>query len=137
MINQMRGLAKRRPISTAWQPLTRSQTIQKRDSRTESSAGATHFTKSLFACLGSRFPTGTPISKETLAQVEQAEEILRARGYHQFRVRHHDKLCRIEIEEDEFQRILTEKELIIADMKKAGYRFVTLDLCGYSMGSSA
>lgn len=93
--------------------------------------------KASFACLGSRFPTGTPIHEETLAQVEQAEEVLRSRGYHQYRVRHHANLCRIEIDPKEFNRLIMEKEMIIDAIKKTGYTFVTLDLCGYSMGSSA
>ncbi|MBT8041890.1 MAG: ATP-dependent sacrificial sulfur transferase LarE [Kiritimatiellales bacterium] len=93
--------------------------------------------KASFACLGSRFPTGTRIELEAMTQVEKAEAILRARGYTQYRVRHHENLCRIEIEEGDFEKIMTERLELTDAIKQLGYRFVTLDLCGYTMGSSA
>ncbi len=94
-------------------------------------------TKASFACLGSRFPTGTRIDLEAMTQVEKAEAILRARGYAQYRIRHHGDLCRIEVEPADFEKIMSERTELVATIKKAGYKFVTLDLNGYSMGSSA
>ncbi len=93
--------------------------------------------KASFACLGSRFPTGTRIDLEAMTQVEKAEAILRARGYTQYRIRHHGDLCRIEIEPTDFDKLMNERIELVALIKKTGYRFVTLDLGGYSMGSSA
>ena len=93
--------------------------------------------KSSFACLGSRFPTGTRIELNAMTQVEKAEEILRARGYIQYRVRHHGDLCRIEIDPADFDKLMNERTEIVETIQKTGYRFVTLDLGGYSMGSSA
>jgi uncharacterized protein len=93
--------------------------------------------KASFACLGSRFPTGTRIELEKMTQVEKAEAILRARGYSQYRIRHHDDLCRIEIDPAEFGKLMDERIELVSAIKKTGYRFVTLDLGGYKMGSSA
>lgn len=93
--------------------------------------------KASFACLGSRFPTGTRIELEAMSQVEKAEAILRARGYRQYRVRHHGDLCRIEIDPFDFDKLMGERVEVADAIKKTGYRFVTLDLGGYSMGSSA
>ncbi len=93
--------------------------------------------KASFACLGSRFPTGTRIELEAMTQVEKAEAILRARGYSQYRIRHHGDLCRIEIDQVDFDKLMNERIEIVSAIKKTGYRFVTLDLGGYSMGSSA
>jgi uncharacterized protein len=93
--------------------------------------------KASFACLGSRFPTGTRIDLEAMTRVEKAEAILRARGYSQYRVRHHDDLCRIEIDPADFEKLMNERGELVEAIKKTGYRFVTLDLGGYSMGSSA
>jgi len=62
---------------------------------------------------------------------------LRARGYGQYRVRHHGDLCRIEIEPADFDKLMDERIELVAVIKKTGYKFVTLDLGGYSMGSSA
>ncbi|MBN2704386.1 MAG: ATP-dependent sacrificial sulfur transferase LarE [Pontiellaceae bacterium] len=93
--------------------------------------------KASFACLGSRFPTGTRIDLNAMSQVESAENILRAHGYRQYRIRHHDNLCRIEIEPADFNKLMSERTELVAAIKKTGYRFVTLDLTGYTMGSSA
>ncbi len=93
--------------------------------------------KASFACLGSRFPTGTRIDLEAMAQVERAEAILRARGYAQYRVRHHGDLCRIETDPADFDKLMGERIELVAVIKKTGYKFVTLDLGGYAMGSSA
>ncbi len=93
--------------------------------------------KASFACLGSRFPTGTRIDLESMTQVEKAEAILRARGYTQYRIRHHGTLCRIEVEPADFDKIMNERTELVSTIKKTGYKFVTLDLAGYSMGSSA
>lgn len=93
--------------------------------------------KASFACLGSRFPTGTRIELEAMTQVEKAEAILRDRGYVQYRVRHHGDVCRIEIEPADFAKIIDERTDLVAAIKETGYRFVTLDLDGYSSGSSA
>lgn len=93
--------------------------------------------KASFACLGSRFPTGTRIDLESMTQVEKAEAILRALGYVQYRIRHHGDLCRIEVEPGDFEKIMNERTELVATIKAAGYKFVTLDLSGYSMGSSA
>jgi uncharacterized protein len=93
--------------------------------------------KASFACLGSRFPTGTRIELESMSQVEKAEAILSARGYAQYRIRHHGDLCRIEIDQTDFEKLMHERIEIVSAIKKAGYKFVTLDLSGYSMGSSA
>jgi uncharacterized protein len=93
--------------------------------------------KASFACLGSRFPTGTRIDLEAMVQVEQAEELLRKRGYVQYRIRHHGDLCRIEVEPSDFEKLMQERLELLAEIKATGYRFVTLDLGGYLMGSSA
>jgi uncharacterized protein len=93
--------------------------------------------KASFACLGSRFPTGTRIDLESMTQVEKAEAILRARGYVQYRIRHHGDLCRIEVDAVEFEKIMTERAELVSTLKATGYKFVTLDLNGYTMGSSA
>lgn len=95
--------------------------------------------KASFACLSSRFPTGTEISVETIGRVEQAEEVLRSHGFHQFRARHHGVVCRIEVDPQELGALLNEpvREDIIRRIKSIGYDFVTVDLAGYRMGSVA
>ncbi len=89
------------------------------------------------ACLASRIAYGIQVTPERLAVVERGEEALRALGFRQFRVRHHDQLVRIEIAPDELPRAL-EPEMarqFVAIFKPLGFAFVTLDLEGYRRGS--
>ena len=89
------------------------------------------------ACLSSRIPYHHEVTDEKLRMIEQAEEALRALGFRVFRVRHHDDVARVELARHEMPRAL-EPEIaaaIVRDLKAAGYRYVTLDLQGYRMGS--
>ena len=89
------------------------------------------------ACLASRFVYGEEITIEKLSMVKKAEELLSGLGFKQFRVRVHDVLARIELEKEEFAKILDEE--IIRDIDKhlkyLGFSYVTLDLSGYETGS--
>lgn len=89
------------------------------------------------ACLASRIPVGTPVTDERLAQVERAEIALARLGFRQFRVRHHGEVARLELDA-EGNRRLHDPELrrrLVADVRAAGFRFVTVDLEGYRSGS--
>ncbi|MFN3651375.1 MAG: ATP-dependent sacrificial sulfur transferase LarE [Armatimonadota bacterium] len=99
--------------------------------------GLPNWSKPAMACLSSRIPYGTPVSPETLARIEAAENALRAEGFQQFRVRHHDEVARIEIPRAEFARLLDDARLdrIVAGVKAAGYHYVSLDLQGFRSGS--
>lgn len=59
------------------------------------------------ACLASRIPRGTRVTKARLTQVEAAEARLRALGLKQLRVRHHGSRARVEVGagEEEFARL--------------------------------
>lgn len=86
------------------------------------------------ACLSSRFAYGDPITVEKLSQVAKAESHLRRLGYRGFRVRHHDEVARIEMPVDQLAGALADRDEIVAGVKAAGYRFVTIDLEGYQSG---
>lgn len=91
--------------------------------------------KPAFACLASRFPYGEEITKEKLAMVEQAEDIIRSYGFQQFRVRHHNNLARIEILPDDFGKLLEVREIIYHRFKELGYAYIAMDLLGFRSGS--
>ena len=99
--------------------------------------GLRSWDKPSFACLSSRFPYGEKITREKLAQIDQAEQYLLDLGFRQVRVRHHGTIARIEVEEREIDRIMAEKtRLDIHDhFKKLGFAYVCLDLKGYRTGS--
>ncbi|TWJ32995.1 ATP-dependent sacrificial sulfur transferase LarE [Geobacter argillaceus] len=99
--------------------------------------GLPTWNKQPFACLSSRFPYGTAITRERLGMVGQGEEFLRERGFRVYRVRYHGETARIELAPEEMGRLL-EPELrheLVAAFKAAGFRYVALDLEGYRTGS--
>ncbi|MBD5607151.1 MAG: ATP-dependent sacrificial sulfur transferase LarE [Candidatus Eremiobacteraeota bacterium] len=89
------------------------------------------------ACLSSRFPTGTAITLELLERVEAAERSLADAGLREYRVRHHGDVARIEVPVEAMAAVLERREEIIAGVRAAGYRFVSLDLGGYVRGGVA
>lgn len=99
--------------------------------------GLPTWNKQAFACLSSRFVYGETISEEKLAMVDQAEQLLLDMGFHQLRVRIHDKLARIEVHPSEFEKIMQEENRtkIFHALKQYGFTYVTLDLQGYRTGS--
>lgn len=93
--------------------------------------------KQSFACLSSRFVYGETITEEKLGMVDKAEQLLLDMGFHQVRVRIHGRMARIEIEPEEFGKLIeTEtRNKIIAEFKDYGFSYITLDLMGYRTGS--
>jgi len=100
-------------------------------------AGLTTWDRPASACLSSRIPYGTPVTKETVKTVETGEEAIKALGFRQFRVRFHGELVRIEIAKDEMERALTVRmaEAFSEIFKPLGFLYVTVDLEGYRQGS--
>ncbi len=94
--------------------------------------------KPSFACLSSRFQYGDPITAEKLRRIDAAESFLRTLGFRQFRVRHHDRLARLELGPEETTLLAADgrREAIVAEFRKLGYVFVTLDLAGFQSGSA-
>lgn len=94
--------------------------------------------KAASACLASRIPYGSPITIDKLRQIDAAESLLREIiPGSQIRVRHHGDVARIETEEREISVLLrdeTRKE-ILAQFRKYGFTYVTVDLQGYRTGS--
>ncbi len=86
-------------------------------------------------CLASRIPYGDKITKTKLKQIEKAEIILHSMGFENARVRHHNTLARIEVENDKISLIINNKSEIIRKFKDIGFSYITLDLQGYRMGS--
>jgi len=94
--------------------------------------------KPAYACLASRIPYGTKITKETLKKIDEAEQYLREMGFREVRVRDHGALARIEVGEERLMEIMDEdvREELYSKFKKIGYIYVSVDLKGYRMGSS-
>ncbi len=91
--------------------------------------------KPAVACLSSRFEYGDPITVEKLRKVAAAESAIRELGFRGFRVRHHDRLARLEIPREQFASAIEQADELVEAVQGAGYRHVVLDLAGYRSGS--
>lgn len=110
--------------------------FSKRDVREMSRRlGLRTWDKPAAACLASRIPTGTPVTIGVLSAVERAESVLKRLGFADVRVRHYGETARIEVGTDELTRALDERAAIVAGVRAAGYRYVTLDLEGFRSGN--
>jgi uncharacterized protein len=94
--------------------------------------------KPSFACLSSRFQYGDRITPEKLRQVDAAEEFVRSLGFRQFRVRHHDRMARLELAKAELARLWQDgrDEAIVKRFRELGYLYVAVDLAGFQSGSA-
>lgn len=91
--------------------------------------------KPSFACLASRIPYGTTITKEILKMIELSEEFLKDLGFKQVRVRYHGAVARIEVDEHTISTIIERRREINKKLKALGFTYVSLDLTGYRTGS--
>ena len=93
--------------------------------------------KPAMACFSSRIPYGNKIDIATLQMIYKAEKLLRDLGFRQVRVRHHDKIARIEVERSELPRLVEDQvsQVVTDGFRKIGYLYVTVDLSGYRTGS--
>ncbi len=89
-------------------------------------------------CLSSRVAYGEEVTPTRLAMIDRAERFLRSRGLGNLRVRYHKgDLARIEVPLADLDR-LCQGELrgeLTAELRKIGFKFVTLDLEGFRSGS--
>ena len=108
--------------------------------------GLSIWDKPAAACLSSRIPYGTAVTRERLAQIGALEAALHGLGLRQVRVRWHalkgdgaatkdGAMARVEVAKDELMSAFEAREAIVAAGKRLGFAYVTLDLQGYRTGS--
>jgi uncharacterized protein len=108
----------------------------KADVREQSRAlGLRTWDKPAAACLASRLPYGTAVTLGRLAAVEAAEAALHHLGFGELRVRHYGEVARIEVPLDALERVLAQRDDVVAAVHAAGYRYATLDLEGLRSGN--
>lgn len=93
--------------------------------------------KPAMACLSSRVPHGTEITRDLLERIAAAERFLHQLGIVQLRVRTHDTLARIEVDADGMALLAQPsiRQEVVQHLTTLGYQFVTLDLAGFRSGS--
>ena len=105
--------------------------------RLSKALGLPTWDKPSMACLASRIPYGSPITRERLARIGGAESFVRALGFDVVRVRDHDGLARIEVENDRIKDLCTPtiSSSIVTKLRSLGFVQVCVDLLGYRTGS--
>ena len=132
------GRADRPPASSACAVRsTKSISAKTKSARSRGEAGLPTWDEPASACLSSRIPYQSEVTDEKLRMIEAAEQVLRALGFRICRVRHHDDLARVELGRDELARAVQPEVglSIVRELKRIGYRYVTVDLQGYRTGS--
>jgi uncharacterized protein len=97
--------------------------------------GLPNWNKPSSACLVSRIPYGTPVTRVLLGQIGEGERFLRSLGLRQVRVRQHGAVARIEVEAEDIALVIAARERIHRELKALGFSYVTLDLAGFRSGS--
>ena len=90
-------------------------------------AGLFTWDKPAYACLATRFPTGTALTAEALAAVEQAESTLTNLGFWDFRVRRTPEGAKLQLTEAQLPLALARRQEIVAQLAPL-VGPVTLDL---------
>lgn len=98
--------------------------------------GLPTWSKPASPCLSSRFPYGVMITKDALKRVELSEEFLKGLGFSELRVRSYNDTARIEVRADEIDRLFCRglRESVVMQLKKFGFKYVTIDLEGFRSG---
>jgi pyridinium-3,5-biscarboxylic acid mononucleotide sulfurtransferase len=78
-------------------------------------------------CLASRIPYGTAVDPATLAQIDRAEQAVRALGFPVLRVRHHGIMGRLEVDAADLDRALADEARVTEAIKAAGYAHAVID----------
>lgn len=86
-------------------------------------------------CLATRLPYGAHLTYELLSRIEAGEAYLRGAGYYNVRLRVHGDIARIEVDDQDIEKITGQRKEIISHMKELGFSYVTVDLEGFRSGS--
>ena len=99
--------------------------------------GVPVWNKPALACYSSRIPYGTPVTVAALRTISAAERAIRHLGFARVRVRHHEQIARIEVDEADLLRLMQPeiRAQIDQQLRALGYLYVTVDLRGYRSGS--
>ncbi|MFA5113777.1 MAG: ATP-dependent sacrificial sulfur transferase LarE [Candidatus Margulisiibacteriota bacterium] len=118
-------------------PLLEADLTKEEIRRLSLDAGLRTWDKPSMACLASRIPYGTRIDEAVLQMVGEGEKYLRSLGFNQLRVRHHDKIARIEVDAASLPKVMGQGMIdgIVKKFEALGYTYITLDLKGYRPGS--
>ena len=107
----------------------------RRLNRPKHSHSAQRIDKPALCSLASRIPYGEPLSFNKVNKVNEAEKFILDLDINNVRVRYHDNIARIEVDETDIVTIIQHKDQISLRLKELGFDYVTIDLEGYRTGS--
>lgn len=87
------------------------------------------------SCLATRLPYGANLDTTILRRIDESESVLAHMGFQQIRLRVHGDVVRLELSTEELCKALDLRREIVAELKKLGWRYITLDLEGFRSGS--
>lgn len=95
------------------------------------------WSKPAYACLLTRLQVGDEITEEKLRRIEKAECYMFSLGLVGIRVRSHGDLARLEVQPQDREKLFDVNimDKISDKFKEFGFKYVTLDMGGYKMGS--
>ncbi|HEX2677690.1 MAG TPA: ATP-dependent sacrificial sulfur transferase LarE [Polyangiales bacterium] len=117
------------------QPLVEAKLTKQEVRDAAKALGYSFWDKPAAACLSSRIPYGTAVTRERLSQIEKLEDALHDLGLRQVRVRYHGEVARIEVAKQELMRAFELRDEVVKAGREAGFTYVSLDLAGYKTGS--
>lgn len=99
--------------------------------------GLAVWNKPAMACLATRVAPQMAVERDALHAIDEAESFLRQMlpPDSQIRVRHHGRLARIEALPVAMRVLVARSDEVVTALRTIGYRYVTLDLGGYEIGS--
>ncbi|MCG2462217.1 ATP-dependent sacrificial sulfur transferase LarE [Flavobacteriaceae bacterium F89] len=97
--------------------------------------GIPFWNKPASPCLSSRIPYGNKVTGNKLDQIERAEGILNDFSFHDVRVRHYEKYCRIEVPLSELERLKFLSTSIIPLILKLGFKECVIEEKGLVSGN--
>lgn len=87
------------------------------------------------SCLATRIAYDHDLSEELFSRIDCAENWLQSFGVTRLRVRSHGEIARIEVNSEDFGKIIAIRAELTKKLKALGWKYVTLDLEGFRSGS--
>nr|WP_319399047.1 ATP-dependent sacrificial sulfur transferase LarE [uncultured Carboxylicivirga sp.] len=86
-------------------------------------------------CMATRFPYNTALSYEKMECLEKGENYIRDLGFFNVRIRLHNDIARIEVDDQDMEKMMVNRQAIIKELKSLGFEYITIDLEGFRSGS--
>lgn len=83
--------------------------------------------KPAYACLATRVPTGTQITKEILNKIEHSEDIIKSMGFTDFRLRYNENFAKLQVPQNQMHQVIDQSHAISQALSPY-YKDVLLDL---------